>query len=46
MLAVLAATILVVGRYVGFYMYVWGVAPCITAEEVPQPTTSKLKTGN
>ena len=39
MLTVLAATIRVVERCLGFFVYVWNVAPCITANEVPQPTT-------
>jgi len=39
MLAVLATTIRVVVRCLGFFVYVWYVAPCITANEVPQLTT-------
>jgi hypothetical protein len=39
MLAVLVAIIRVVGRCLGFFIYVWSVAPCITADEVPQPAT-------
>jgi hypothetical protein len=43
MLAVLAAILRVVGRCLGFIIYVWGVAHCITADEVPQPTTIKTE---
>jgi len=45
MLAFLAATIRVVGRFLGFFVYVWGVAPCITADEVLQPTTIQTEKG-
>ena len=43
MLAVLAATIQVVGRYRGLFIYVWGVAACVTADGVPQPTTRQTE---
>ena len=43
MLAVLAATIHVVGRCLGLFIYVCGVAACITADGVPQPTTSQTE---
>jgi hypothetical protein len=40
---VLAAILRVVGRYHSFIIYVWGVAPCIIADEVPQHTTIKTE---
>jgi len=45
MLAFLAATISVVGTFLGFFMYVWGVAHCITADEVLKPTTIQTEKG-
>jgi hypothetical protein len=43
LLAVLAAILLVVGRCLCFIIYVCGVAPWVSADGVPQPTTIKTE---